>query len=99
MPSSDWYHLKLPDTSSTPMIVHVCLMAFQLRPNVPVERPAEQVSSSPRAQTAEARSRRASDGSSRPLEPMVRPHKRLAANGSYREKADPKPEFKRYAGT
>jgi len=29
-PKSDWYHLKLPGTSLTPMIVHVRFIAFPL---------------------------------------------------------------------
>jgi len=32
-PSSDWYHLKLPGTSRTPMIVHVRFMGSLLRPS------------------------------------------------------------------
>jgi hypothetical protein len=33
MPNNDWYHLKLPVTSPTPMIVHVRLMGFLPRPS------------------------------------------------------------------
>jgi hypothetical protein len=29
-PKNDWYHLKLPGTSLTPMIVHVRFIAFPL---------------------------------------------------------------------
>src|SRR5262249_55471738 len=32
-PNSDWYHLKLPATSPTPMIVHVRFMPLLLRPD------------------------------------------------------------------
>ena len=32
-PSSDWYHLKLPGTSRTPIIVHVRFMGSLLRPS------------------------------------------------------------------
>jgi hypothetical protein len=31
-PKSDWYHLRLPATSLTPMIVHVRFVAFPLSP-------------------------------------------------------------------